>query len=469
MQVSVCTKCGARYEGEVKFCGLDGAVLVRHDIKADSASTGITYKSCPTCTRQYPAQARFCGADGTPLELKRQTNVFPVPGNRKDALRSFDPQTAGGISENRETGTVISSKNKNTDTVPSSGKRENSAQDKTAAASQQASLAAAAAENRETGTVVSATKKSPQTAPFSLVEDDDDDDFPSNERLIGKTLDGKYRIDSVLAEGGMAVLYLAQQMGIDRTVVVKVVHDSLISRPEAIQRFERECKVVGSLNHPNIVTVYDFGFVHKKQPYLVMEYIKGMPLSTRIEKQGPPPVDVAGRIISQICAGLEEAHRAGIIHRDLKPDNIILQDKTDRPDWVKIVDFGIAHLLDGSAQKRLTRTGRIVGTPEYMSPEQFSDKPLDQRSDIYCLGVVIFELLTGAPPYESSDIGVLMAKHLQLTGKPPSVSEYRTDINPGSNLDLLVRKCLEKEPSNRFQTVAELRKAIPLALSDRTS
>jgi eukaryotic-like serine/threonine-protein kinase len=234
------------------------------------------------------------------------------------------------------------------------------------------------------------------------------------------------------------------------------VHGALNSSPNALQRFEREAKVLARLNHPNIVAVYDFGFINKKQPFLIMEYIKGMNLADKVQHHGPPTVPVATQIIMQICRGLEEAHATGIIHRDLKPDNIILQEKVDRPDWVKIVDFGIAHLLD-SEGKRLTRAGRITGTPEYMSPEQFKDKPLDFRADIYSLGIVIFELITGRLPFEADDLGVLMAK--QLMDVAPSVSTLRPDIPAGSPMDLLIIKCLEKEPDQRYQSAAELRRA----------
>jgi serine/threonine-protein kinase len=246
----------------------------------------------------------------------------------------------------------------------------------------------------------------------------------------------------------------------ERTVVVKVVRNYLRSSKSELDRFEREAKTVARLNHPNIVALYDFGFIEDELPFIVMEYIRGMNLAQKVFRHGPPRSAVAIRIIKQICRGLEEAHRCGIIHRDLKPDNIILQDKFDRPDWVKLVDFGIAHMLDNKG-KRLTRAGQIIGTPEYASPEQFKDLPLDTRSDIYSLGVVMFEMFTGRLPYEAGNLAALMTKI--LLEPAPSICLYRDDIEAGSPIDLLIQKCLEKDPEDRFQTVTEVRLAAETA------
>jgi eukaryotic-like serine/threonine-protein kinase len=410
MQEAVCTRCGARYESAARFCGFDRAELVRKEIEQSSAQTLIA-KSCMSCLRRYPSQSKYCAVDGTeltPLQRQLPSGAKPVqPQGQAPA-----PKQATTAAQLEETGTV-----------------------RTYAPSPSESL-------MKTGRVESGSADS---EPHSLV---------------GKSLDGKYMIDSHFAEGGMAELYLAHHMGMERTVVVKVVHEAMANKPEVLERFERECKLVGRLNHPNIVSVYDFGFIDGKQPYLVMEYIRGMPLSDRMEKQGVPPLLGTARIISQVCLALEEAHSHGIIHRDLKPENILLQEKVERPDWVKLVDFGIAHVL-GNADKRLTRTGRIIGTPEYMSPEQIADKPLDARSDIYSLGLVAFELLTGRGPFEPEDLGVLMSMH--LLEKPPPVSQFSTKVKRGSKIEALVAKCLEKEPNNRFQTVTELHDAVQVA------
>ena len=387
LQETICTKCGARFGIDAKFCGFDGTDLLPCDIQTNTPVPAATNpKRCRKCSRMYPSYANFCGADGQDL-----VDVY-------NTRRDMQSATQANL---RKSGAAI---NVQPDI---------------------------SAEETETNL--------------------------SDPSFIGKTVEGKYKIESVLAEGGMAILYLAHHMAMERTVVVKVVHGAFLSSPDAIARFERESKVAAKMNHPNIVQVYDFGFI-RKQPYLVMEFIKGTTLGAKLRTQGPPSTKIAEKIMLQVCSGLEDAHGCGIIHRDLKPENIILQERIERPDWVKILDFGIAHLLDSSHQRRLTMSGRICGTPEYMSPEQFADKPLDIRVDIYALGIMIFEMLTGDIPFWSSDVGVLMAKHLMEPA--PAVSSFRQDIPTGSKFDRIVAKCLQKDPDDRFQTVTELRHAL---------
>jgi serine/threonine protein kinase len=389
LQETICTKCGARFGIDARFCGFDGTDLLPCDIQTNTPVPAATNpRRCPKCSRMYPSYANFCGADGNDL-----LDVF---NSRRD-MQSATQANA------RKTNSAIKVQ---------ASKDENAA---------------------NTGTNL------------------------SDPSFIGKTVEGKYKIESVLAEGGMAILYLAHHIAMERTVVVKVVHGTFLSSPDAIQRFERESKVAAKMNHPNIVQVYDFGFIGK-QPYLVMEFIKGVTLGAKIRTQGPPSAAIAEKIMVQVCSGLEDAHSSGIIHRDLKPENIILQDRSERPDWVKILDFGIAHLLDSSHQRRLTISGRICGTPEYMAPEQFADKPLDTRVDIYALGIMIYETLVGDIPFWASDVGVLMAKHLMEPA--PAISSKRPDIPTGSKFDRIVAKCLMKDPDDRYQTVTELRHAL---------
>ncbi len=389
LQETICTKCGARFQLDARFCGFDGSQLLPCNVEPNAlARAAANPRECSKCARRYPSYAKYCGVDGERLKDLYTTRA------------SLQAATQAGLS-------------------------------------------------KDTGTV--------EIDQPAQKYKDDADPAPSDPAFIGKTLEGKYKIQSILAEGGMAILYLANHIAMERTVVVKVVHGTFISSPDAVARFERESKVAAKLNHPNIVQVYDFGSIGKT-PYLVMEFIKGVTLGAKLRTQGPPTLNIAQRIILQVCHGLEEAHSCGVIHRDLKPENIILQEKSERPDWVKIVDFGIAHLLDSTHQKRLTMSGRICGTPEYMAPEQFADKPLDVRVDIYAMGILMFEMLTGDVPFWSADVGVLMAKHL-LDPAPP-ISKFRTDIPPNSKWDKIIAKCLEKDPDDRFASVAEIRRAI---------
>jgi serine/threonine-protein kinase len=247
----------------------------------------------------------------------------------------------------------------------------------------------------------------------------------------------------------------------ERPVVIKVMQGWLLSNKNSTERFERECKLTAKLNHPNIVIVYDVGSINDVQPYLVMEYIKGEALADKIGRQGAMPIKTMGNIIVQICRGLQEAHSIGIIHRDLKPENILLQEKSDRPDWVKIVDFGISHLVEGS--KRLTRTGKMIGTPEYIAPEQLRDRAIDVRTDIYSLGIMMYELLAGRVPFDGETAEAVLMKH--LLEPPPPLSEFRDDIEDDSPFSKIVLKSLEKNPDDRYQTATDLRLDLERALS----
>ncbi len=467
---TLCTKCGAHFHPETAFCGFDGTELVPCDLSdrdsPSAARSPLSAMECIKCGHKFPAYAKFCGVDGSALKpwldpgpARATSAQDATPLNTQAAPLATPANTSPGTSATQaESSQAGSSQTDSSTTTKALGNLK------------EVSDWVNQTSGRKTG-AVNLTRHEinfTEERPRRLIQEDsvEIDSSPASElALVGKTLEGKYLIQSVLAEGGMAVLYLARHTTMERTVVVKVVHGALNSSKNALQRFEREAKVLARLNHPNIVAVYDFGFINKKQPFLIMEFIKGSNLADKVEQHGPPTVPVACQIIMQICRGLEEAHATGIIHRDLKPDNIILQERSDRPDWVKIVDFGIAHLLD-SADKRLTRAGRITGTPEYMSPEQFKDKPLDTRADIYSLGVVIFEMITGRLPFEAEDLGVLMAKQLMETA--PSVSTLREDIIEGSPIDLLIKKCLEKDPELRYPTAADLRRAAEtIALSYR--
>lgn len=414
-----CGKCGGTYYSAVSFCGFDGFELIGLDPPSnpDSATSlrPPTGKECEKCRRKYPLSCGFCGADGASLrdwhdDSSRQAVEVPE------------------VSSEPEERTMTASINR---------------------------LAGWATRTLDlkSGSVVE-----PQGQDLQLPADQQ---LTSGLNLIGKTIDGKYLIQSVLAEGGMSVLYKAEQIAIERTVVIKVVHGSLMTSDSELQRFSREAKLMAKLNHPNIVAVYDAGLVNERMPYLAMEYISGTHLANKIKENGLPPIQVAAHITMQICRGLKIAHDASIIHRDLKPENIILQEDFERPDWVKIVDFGIAHLLEKDG-RRLTMKGYMVGTPEYVAPELLNDQEPDNRCDIYSLGVVMFEMLTGKRPFEARDIGALMAK--VLTEPAPSISALRTDIETDSCMELAIRRCLEKEPSKRFQTVSELMSAIQPAL-----
>ncbi|MBY0357367.1 MAG: serine/threonine protein kinase [Candidatus Obscuribacterales bacterium] len=280
--------------------------------------------------------------------------------------------------------------------------------------------------------------------------------------IIGKTVAGKYKIESLLGEGGMAQVFKARHLGLDRPVVIKLMHRNLPSQETALKRFEQECKVTAKIDHPNVVSVFDVGTFEAKRPYLVMEFIQGESLRDLMERERSPEMQNVLRTMSQICAGLQAAHAEGIIHRDLKPENIMLRQDQDRPDWVKIVDFGIAHLKQGG--QRLTKTGIAIGTVDYMSPEYLGDKPIDHRSDIYALGVIFFELIAGRCPFAAETSEAIMAKH--LFSEAPPLSMYRPDLKTGSIFDLIAKRALEKVPEKRYQSIEAMQRDINEAFKE---
>ena len=271
--------------------------------------------------------------------------------------------------------------------------------------------------------------------------------------MIGQVID-HYRITEKIGQGGMGEVYKAIDVNLDRVVAVKVLTRELSNDPSLIQRFQSEAKTQAQLNHPNVTTLYNF-FRHRDQFLMVMEFVEGMNLEQMVRQRGPVPFQEAVPFFQQALFGLSQAHRMGIIHRDIKPSNIIV----NRQGIVKVMDFGIARVL---GQSRLTRTGLQVGTLYYMSPEQIQGKESDFRSDIYALGITLFELLTGSVPFRGSTDFEIMQAHVKT---PPPVPS-KTHVQLPKAFDRVVLKALEKDPKNRFQTVEEFSQALGAAFQE---
>jgi serine/threonine protein kinase len=278
------------------------------------------------------------------------------------------------------------------------------------------------------------------------------------DRLLGSMLAGKYKILKKIGEGGMGSVYIANQEPIDRKVAVKVLLGKLAEDEISVRRFEQEARAISKMQHPNTVTIYDFGRTDdghdSERLYIVMEYLKGRTLTQVLRADHQLAGPRASRIVRQVCASLADAHGAGIIHRDLKPDNIFLTEVGGDRDWVKVLDFGVAKLADSESAGTLTQTGMIFGTPKYMSPEQAEGRPLDYRADIYALGVILYELLTGRPPFVADTPVGLLLKH--ISESPPSFGQLRPDLQVDPRLEQIVMKALSKAPDDRFQMVGEL-------------
>lgn len=242
---------------------------------------------------------------------------------------------------------------------------------------------------------------------------------------IGRIIEGKYRLDAVIGAGGMGSVYRAHRLLIGDPVAIKLLHHEHVSEAEGSERFRNEAKAAARLKHPNAVSIYDFGVTNDGLIYLVMELVEGQSLRRVIKEQGPLRPAVAADIINQACAALDEAHRQQIVHRDLKPDNIIVNQKFTGLQ-VKVLDFGIAKLRDVTASN-LTQADSIMGTPHYMSPEQCLGEELDNRSDIYSLGIVLYEMLAGVVPFNSPNSTAVVVQHVNqapppLRGSTPGIS-----------------------------------------------
>lgn len=281
------------------------------------------------------------------------------------------------------------------------------------------------------------------------------------DRLIGETFANRYKILSVVGQGGMSTVYKAQHTYMDRIVAVKLLHPHLVSDPISVQRFQQEAKAAASLCHANIITVFDFGVTEDGLAFLVMDYLEGPSLGDLLDRAGAVPPDEAVDIFRQVLKGLCHAHRKGVVHRDLKPRNLVLAIDEDGTVQVKIVDFGIAKISpqDGSESQHLTQTGEVFGSPIYMSPEQCSGLSLDLRSDIYSWGCVMFETLTGAPPFLGKNAVETMSMH--VNDDPPDFKSISPTAVIPKELQDVVFGCLRKDPKKRFQTAAEVLEALP--------
>lgn len=268
--------------------------------------------------------------------------------------------------------------------------------------------------------------------------------------LIGLTIEGKYCIDAKLGAGGMGAVYRARRLLIGDEVAIKILHAEHVAQPQAVERFRREAQAAARLKHPNAVSIYDFGVTSDGLVYLVMELVEGQSLRQIIKRQGPLTPSAAAEVINQVCASLDEAHRQQIVHRDLKPDNIMVN-PTITGLRVKVLDFGIAKLRDLTAGN-LTQTGSVMGTPHYMSPEQCLGEDLDNRSDIYSLGIVLYEMLAGVVPFNSPTSTAVVVQHVNQS--PPSLRAINLSIS--TDLERVVLHALEKRREARQQTAAAL-------------
>jgi tRNA A-37 threonylcarbamoyl transferase component Bud32 len=275
--------------------------------------------------------------------------------------------------------------------------------------------------------------------------------------MIGQLIGGRYRLTGVLGEGGMGIVYVGeQQMGSTvRKVAIKTLHAHLSKDPSVLARFHRECGTVAQLEHPNTIKFYDFGSTADGTLYIAMEFVAGHSLANVLQ-HGPLSPERVVKILRQVCGALDEAHMQGIIHRDLKPDNLVLTDRAGEIDFVKVLDFGIAarsESADAQKEAKLTQQGMVLGTPPYMSPEQFTGKALDSRSDIYSLGVMTYEMVSGRLPFDADTPWQWATQHMTAQPMPFEVSAPAKNIPEAMRRAIM--RALSKNREDRQSTARE--------------
>jgi TonB family protein len=382
-------------------------------------------KRCPKCQIEYKEESRFCPRDGQKLE------TYPTPSSqlaksvteeRQVSMR--DSLAAGAIKLCPECGTEF--------------KPQARYCYRDGARLQEIPLPAEGDEDTLDEKVVEEVEKPDE----------------KKDQLLGRTIAGHYKLVKKIGQGGMGLVYKAEHVRISRPSAIKILNPELASNPELVARFEREAEMASRINHPNAVGIYDAGEEEDGLVYIALEFVNGEPLSKIIRREGPLPLDKVVNVARQVADALDAAHQLDIVHRDLKPDNVMICRRAGKPDWVKVVDFGIAkQARHGIGYKSLTQRGVILGTPEYMSPEQLLRKPLDPRSDIYSLGLVVFKALTGKAAFEGLTPQARMIK--KLSEPPLLLKEARPELKVSPQIEEVVRKALEPDPELRYQTAVE--------------
>ena len=279
--------------------------------------------------------------------------------------------------------------------------------------------------------------------------------------LIGRLINDRFKITALIARGGMGKVYRAEQAPLGRVCAIKVLNPNYAGEhdPEFHKRFFLEASIASKLTHPNTVTIFDYGRTDDDIYYMAMEYLEGHTLHRAIREAGSFPEERGAHIARQICRALREAHSLGVIHRDLKPANIFLVEHGDETDFVKVLDFGLVKdVSEGKPAEELTQTGLFMGSPKYMAPEQIRGERVDVRTDIYSLGIIMYEMLTGKVPFDRpNSVNILMA---HVNEEPPPVRVMNPNVNPSGAFEETVMRCMAKDPETRFRSMDEVLAAL---------
>ena len=289
-----------------------------------------------------------------------------------------------------------------------------------------------------------------------------DEEGDGKDPYIGTTFDHRYKIEELLGEGGMGFVYRARHKVIGKKVAIKVLRADLARDKEITDRFQQEARAASSIGNPHIIDISDFGDLPDGSTYFVMEFLDGRSLANLIDSKLPLTVERICHIAAQIADGLAAAHASGIVHRDLKPDNIFLVGRGSDKDFVKILDFGIAKVT-GDASAKLTKAGAVFGTPHYMSPEQAAGSPIDHRTDIYSLGVILYEMMSGQLPFNADNFMGILTQHMYKAPVPIRALvpvPDRPNVECPPTLEAVILKCMSKKPEQRYQSMEELREDV---------
>ncbi len=407
---------------------------------------------CPNCTLPIENSSRFCGVCGTRIDeeevvLPRTLLATQAPDIETDLFDEEDAlaisTTQEGIGKTRVDGRVGHLRN-----IP--------AKTSVAAVARPTPIEVAPVQEVPTASAHPKTMVSapPAKAVAAAV-------FDPNDPVIGQTLNNRFVIESKLGEGGFGAVYKGVQKGTNRIVAIKLLHPEMTRDSNVVERFRREGQVLCSLKDAHTVTTYDFDQTPDGTLFIAMELLEGRSLHDVFATEAPIDWRRMLKIITEMCSALAEAHAMGVVHRDLKPENVHLEKRPGNDEFVKILDFGIAKMLKGedggTSGPQLTALGQTLGTLEYMSPEQLMGKPLDGRSDVYAMGVLAHELITGKLPFPDA-VGPALLITAQLRSVPPALSTVRPDKDIPPEVDALVLRMLEKTCEGRFENVTVLQK-----------
>ncbi|HXE59273.1 MAG TPA: serine/threonine-protein kinase [Gemmatimonadaceae bacterium] len=378
--------------------------------------THATY--CPTCGTRYPEEARFCTRDGTKLE---RVTVPPPP----TPAPSVAPETPSRS--------------------PSHARVFETVQP------EEARTARASRRSRASGALPATEVREPAA---ELAQ------------LVGQTLDGRYRVEEKVGEGGMSFVYRATDTKTGKRFAIKMLSPALSRDTNAMARLRREAELAGKLAHPNVCHIVRLGEAPGGLVYVVMPFMDGELLCDRAIREGQLALGVVSQFVSEIAAGLHVAHELGIVHRDLKPENVMLCPKPDGTTRAVVMDFGLAkERRMGAEVRKLTATGIVLGTPEFMSPEQLRGKPLDSRSDIYSLGLMTYELLTGQLPFSGKTQQDMMIARLK--GDPTPIRAMRPELGFPAAVEKVLLRSLSRDPDDRYATAPLFAAAFGAAVRDR--